>query len=236
MLRVAVLEDEPEQREQLRAWFTCYEKERGRGLGLTFFSGVQELTEGYRPIYDIMLLEVHPPELNGLEAARAIRAVDRYAVLLLMSQQAQYAVGGYEVEALDYLLRPASYEGFAAKLDRAVRQAESSVQQQMTLLHKGGAVRLRTRDIYYVEIQDHMLHYHTAEGEYVLRGTMQGAVERLRPWGFARCNHWYLVNLLHVREVQGSRVLVGEVTLEVSRRSRTAFLEALERYSGQFSV
>lgn len=77
-----------------------------------------------------------------------------------------------------------------------------------------------------------MLHYHTTEGEYVLKGTMQSIEQMLESYSFAKCNHWYMVNLLHVKEVKKNIVVVGEFELEISRRNKNAFLKALTEYLG----
>ena len=77
-----------------------------------------------------------------------------------------------------------------------------------------------------------MLHYHTDEGEFVLRGTMQAVEKELERYHFMRCNHWYLVNLRHVTEIRKDVVVVAGNELEISRRNRTAFLTALTNYVG----
>ncbi len=77
-----------------------------------------------------------------------------------------------------------------------------------------------------------MLHYYTQEGEYVVRGTMAGASQILSGLPFVKCNHWYMVNLMHVTEVHKNMAYVGGHALEISRRSRTAFLKALTEYVG----
>ena len=77
-----------------------------------------------------------------------------------------------------------------------------------------------------------MLHYYTDEGEFVVRGSLQSAESALPGHTFAKCNHWYLVNLMHVTAVHKNMVTVGGYELEISRRNRPAFLEALTKYMG----
>ena len=77
-----------------------------------------------------------------------------------------------------------------------------------------------------------MLHYHTDEGEIVVRGSLQSAENLLPSDTFAKCNHWYLVNLMHVTEVRKNTAVVGPFELEISRRNRSGFLEALTKYMG----
>ena len=104
----------------------------------------------------------------------------------------------------------------------------------MILTLPDGAVRLEVGQIYYVEVQNRMLHYYTTEGTFVVRGTMQSAQQMLEAYAFVKCNHWYMVNLRHVKEVKKNTVIVGEYELEISRRNRTPFLRALTEYVGGY--
>ena len=111
-------------------------------------------------------------------------------------------------------------------------QKKAKEQHTIVLLLPDGIKMLDTKQIYYVEVQNRMLHYYTEEGEIIVRGTLQSVEEMLKPYPFAKCNHWYLVNLEHVKEVAKNMVLVGPYELEISRRNKTAFLKALTEYMG----
>ena len=96
----------------------------------------------------------------------------------------------------------------------------------------GGVKKISIKQIYYIEVQNRMLHYHTDEGEFVVKGSMQSVEEMLKPYPFAKCNHWYMVNLMHVTETRKNIVVVGGHELEISRRNQTAFMKALTEYVG----
>lgn len=83
-----------------------------------------------------------------------------------------------------------------------------------------------------MEIQNRQLYYHTDEGEFVVRASLQSAESSLPSAVFAKCNHWYLVNLMHVTGVRKNTASVGPFELEISRGNRSAFLEALTKYMG----
>lgn len=96
----------------------------------------------------------------------------------------------------------------------------------------GGIKKLDSGNIYYVEIENRFLHYHTTEGEYMQRGTMQSAEEMLRDYHFVKCNHWYLVNLKYVTGIEDNVVCVAGSRLEISRRNRAHFLKEVTDYIG----
>jgi len=95
-----------------------------------------------------------------------------------------------------------------------------------------GIKKLDIRHIYYVEVQNKMLYYYTMKGTYSVKGTLQSVEEQLEDYSFAKCNHWYLLNLKHVKEVRKNIAVVGCYKVEISRRNKTAFLKALTEYLG----
>ena len=172
------------------------------------------------------------PRVGGMEAAQAIREVDENVVLVFITNMAQYAIKGYSVGALDFVMKPVSYYTFQMKFTRALERAAKRRNEEILLTLPDRIQRIGVQQIHYVEVQDHMLHYHTEQGEYVLRGTLQNAEKQLAPYHFARCNHWYIVNLAHVQQVKRDTVVVAGHELEISRRARTGFLNTLTDYIG----
>ena len=209
MLRIAIVEDEAQCAEQLKEYIQRYGQENGRGFEVLHFSDGSEILQDYQPRYDIILLDIEMPKVTGM-----------------------YAIRGYSVGALDFVMKPVSYYTFQLKFSRAIERVVKRRNEEILLALPDRLQRVGVRSIYYVEVQDHMLHYHTEQGEYVLRGTLQSAEKQLAPYNFAKCNHWYIVNLMHVEQVRKDTVVVAGHELEISRRARGAFLNALTDYMG----
>lgn len=91
---------------------------------------------------------------------------------------------------------------------------------------------LELSEIYYIEVQGHTLTYHTTDGDFSVRGSMASAVEQMAPYPFAKCSNYCLVNLTHVKKAVGTEVTVGNDTISMSRRNKTAFLKELAEYVG----
>ena len=231
-MHVAIVEDDQECRAQLEEFIQRYGRERGQTFEVESFSDGTQIVVQDVARFDIILLDIEMPEMNGMEAAEKLRARDADVVLMFVTNMAQYAIRGYEVGALDFVLKPINYYTFSVRFERAIHRVQQREGGQVLLSLPDAVHRLNTRDIYYVEVQNRQLHYHTAQGEYVLRGTMQQAEQQLGGYHFVRCNHWYLVNLRHVTEVRRDTVIVAGQELEISRRNYTAFLTALTNYVG----
>lgn len=232
MLRIAIVEDEETYIRQIEEYIERYGKENQTEMTTVIFRDGTEIIENYQNVYDIIFFDIAMPQMDGMEAAGHIRELDEDVVMVFITNMPQYAVRGYEVGALDFVIKPLQYPLFAMRLTRAIKRAQKRNDEQILLNLADRVKRLSVRQIYYVEVQNKMLHYHTDEGEFVLRGTMQGALNELAQHHFVRCNYWYIVNLMHVSEVRKEVVVVAGDELVISRRNKTAFLTALTEYMG----
>lgn len=232
MAKIAVVEDNDAVRAELCGFIAQYAQESGSQLDVTPFSDGAQVVEPYRPGFDIIFLDIEMPTLGGMPTAERIRLLDPDVVLIFVTNMAQYAVRGYEVDALDFVLKPVNYYQFSTKLARALQRIQRRRGGQITLQTPGGAQQLDTDAILYLETRDRLLHYHTADKVWSVRGSLLKSEKELAPYHFARCNQCYLVNLRHVKGVQDDLVQVGEERLEISRRQRAAFLAAVASYVG----
>ena len=206
MTRIAIVEDEAAVREQLAGYVQRYTRQYGTQFEVTMFTDGVEILEDYRPVYDIIFLDVEMQHLDGMETARRIRELDSDVLLIFITNMAQYAIKGYAVGALDYVLKSVPVDGGMRRLDAAA--------------------------IYYIESEGHRVHFYTEDGDFSAPGALKALEEKLAGRLFARCNSGYLVNLAQVSGVQQNTVQVGPHELQISRPKRRAFLAALADYIG----
>ena len=108
MIRIALVEDEAEVRAQLQGYVQRHTRQYGTEFAVTEFADGMELLDDYRPVYDILFLDVEMKHLDGMETARRVRELDKDVIIVFITNMAQYAIGGYAVGALDYVLKPES--------------------------------------------------------------------------------------------------------------------------------
>ena len=232
MYHIAIVEDEAAFAAQLQEYLEKYQEEHDVRFKISVFGDGEEILKDYQPLYDIILLDIEMPKVNGMQAAEQIREQDADVTLMFITNMAGYAIKGYEVGALDFVMKPVNYYTFSMKLTRVLKRTRQKARQEILLTLPDGVKKLNVQQIYYVEVQNRMLSYHTDEGVFTMRGTMQSVEQMLRPYAFVKCNHCYIVNLKHVSEVRKNTAIVAGHELEVSRRNRTAFLQALTEYVG----
>ena len=230
MIRVAIVEDDETYAEQLTAYLTQYGEEHKKGFEIEHFRDGDTIVNGYRARYDIILMDIQMKFMDGMSAAEEIRKLDSEVIIIFVTNMKQYAIRGYAVEALDYIVKPISYFAFSQRMFRAIERLEHKQTRVLILNIKSGVVRVETSDIYYMECQRHMLIYHTARGRYELSGTMKDAEEQLKEDHFFRANKGYLVNLAHVDSIRDDCAVVKNEMLAISRPRKKEFLEALTNY------
>ena len=229
-LRVAVAEDEKTSRQKILDYLLNYQNAGTVRFEISEFEDGEKLVKNYQPIYDIIFLDIEMPRLDGMKAAEYIRQKDEHVILVFITNVARYAVKGYEVQALDYILKPVSYESFSAKLDRVVKMAVRREEKSIVLNTGSDLRKVPISHNLYVEVLRHQVVYHLEEGEVVLRGSLKDAEDLLSGCGFEKCNSCYLVNLRHVRGIREGNALVGSDELQISRARKKPFLQAVTAY------
>lgn len=232
-IHIIIAEDDPSFSAQVQSYLQQFAQENQLDLSVIAYSDGAELVEHYHGNGDILLLDVDMPGMDGLTAAKMIRKIDTSVQIIFITNLAQYAIRGYEVNALDYVLKPISYYALSMKLRLALRILRRNQEKSILLNRDGDVTRVPLSHLYYVEIYSHQLCYHTAEGDITLTTTRTLTMleEELGQYGFVRCHKGLLINLRYVDTLQGTNVLVAGKWLPVSRNRRKAVLEALLNYA-----
>ena len=217
---------------QRQGYVQRHTRQYGTEFAVTEFADGMELLDDYRPVYDVLFLDVEMKHLDGMETARRVRELDKDVIIVFITNMAQYAIGGYAVGALDYVLKPVPYFAFSQQLRKVEEQLRRRVRHYLALPVEGGLRRLDSSLIYYLESEGHRVHFYTEEGDFAAAGTLKAFEEKLAERPFARCNSGYLVNLAQVKGVQQGMVQVGPYELQLSRPRRKAFLAALADHIG----
>lgn len=232
VIRIAIVEDDKNYQDQLVQYIHRYTKETGRETSIRLFSDGDMIIDNYAGNYDMIFLDIEMKRMNGMDAARMIRKMDEQVILIFITNIAQYAIQGYEVSALDYVLKPVEYFAFSQEMDKATARLKMQESNYLTIQQEQGIVRLDTREIKYLEKYGHHILVHSEKETYSFRETMKAAVKKIQDKHFVQCNSGYLVNLRYVESVRQNIVVVGGDELQISRPKRKEFMEALTNYLG----
>ena len=232
-IKVAIVEDNQESSQLLSEMLNRYSAETDISFEITTHADGMVFINTFRSQYDLVFLDIEMPIMNGMAAAKELRKVDKDTLLVFVTNLAQFAVDGYEVQAFDFIIKPVKYANFKMKLARIINELQHRKQEGSILLQTRNMTRkIPTSEILYLAVQDHDVVFHLIDETITIRSSLSAWEEKLEPYHFVRCNSYSLVNLKHVTSIQGDELRLHQETLRFSRNKRTQFLNAFAQYIG----
>lgn len=231
-MKVVIVDDEKKEREVLETYFKNLVREIREEITIEAYGTGEELLESYDYSYDMVCLDIDLEGMNGIEVAKKIRKTDEKVVIIFVTNMAQMAIRGYEVQAWDFVLKPVNYYSFAMKVRNAFDVIRTRKSKNILLNTLTGCQKVYSDDIFYVEVVGHYLYYHTVNGTFKQKASLKSVEEKLAGLSFKRCNNCYLVNLRHVDCVSKQDLQIAGNWLKISRPKRKEFLQALANYMG----
>lgn len=232
MLKIAVIEDSKEFSETLKSFFTKFSS-CGESLDVVYFESAIPFLEHYKPIYDIVFMDIMLPHMNGMDAAHKLRELDQSVVLIFVTNMAQLAVKGYEVNAADYIVKPLLYHDFALKFRRAVLRCKEAA-STVLITQQSETRRVLLREVIYIEVHGHTLSFKMETGSFSSTGTISEMESNLKNKGFLRCNKCFLINQRHIALVRSNTVIMSNGDeLQISRPRKKQFMHDLTESIGK---
>lgn len=232
MINVAIVEDTLKDAETLNDYTRRAVDAVNESCEITVFGNAVDFLDGYRGNFDIVFMDIELPDINGMDAAKKLRLLDESVVLIFVTNMAQFAVGGYAVDAMDFMVKPVSYENVCIKISRAIKKIEGKREEKLVLPGKSGVTVIMIPQIRYVEIMNHRLTFFTTQGTVAAVGSLSKIEEKLSGFNFSRCNNYSLVNLNFVTKVEDYTVWLDKEMLTVSRARKRPFLKDLADFLG----
>lgn len=231
-MRVAIVDDTPADAAQLTSYLERLSAEAALEIHNTCFPSGKAFLNNYSGQFDLILMDIDMPGLNGLDTARLLRRTDPDVLLMFVTNMPQYALSAYGVDAMDYLVKPVSYGDMGLKLQKAFRYIRRDREPRFPLHTTTGTLHITPREILYVESSLHYLVYHTLSGSCRVRGSLGEAEALLGPYSFARCSRSFLVNLRYVKAIEKEDVVVGTQRLKISRSRYADFMQRVTLFLG----
>lgn len=230
-ISIAIVDDQKEYLDALSAHLKRYESENRTEFSFAIdpFTNVINFLDSYQGKYKIIFMDIAMPQINGLDAAKRLRAIDPEVLLIFCTNFAQYAINAYEVSAFDYIVKPVNYYDFALKLTRALKKLHLEKHSKtLTILAEEGYVKVPELDITYLETDSHHVIYHTKNAEFRQYSSLRNAEKALSKDYFVKCNSCYIINLLFVTKFKDYTVTVDSKELQVSHPRKKELTERLK--------
>lgn len=238
MIRIGIVEDDGAAIERLLSHLDRFQRDHGERFHVAAFHDGADVLADYRPDWDVLFLDVQMPRVDGMAAARRIREVDSEVIIVFITSSPHYAVGGYEVDALSYLLKPVAYASFEQEMSRILTRLQRRSRRELLFAATDGVHhRIAVDDIRYIESVRHRVDLHTLDGAFSIATTLKAMEAQLAENGFLRCHSGLLVNLRHVTGIEGNDCRIrGGGSLPISRPRKREFYAALAEYVGSRGI
>ncbi len=232
MIRIAIVEDNASDTEALKKLIARYFETRKKEYQIQEYNNAENFLDS-KMNFDIMFLDIELSGMNGMNAAKRVRLTDSKSVIIFTTYMRQYAIKGYEVGALNYLLKPVHYSGFSLTMDKALPIVDVNNESFLRVSSKDGIRQLNCRDILYIDIVKHDVVIHCTNENLFLYGILSEYEKKLSGFGFAKCSSNTLVNLRHVNKVVKDDVYIADDVLHISRRMKKSFLNQMTIFLGE---
>lgn len=231
MIRIAIVDDDDTSYALIKKYLQKFSDENSVVFDIRYFKDPLFFLEDYTSS-DIVLLDIEMPYMNGIEAAQKLREIDPTVALIFITNYVQYAIKGYSVNAIDYVLKPINYTRFSALMSKTVKLIDRDKNADIALHTTAGMRKIPVYSIIYIEVTDHLLIYCTENGNFEVWGTLKEAEKTLPGECFVRCNHSVIVNLKYVYSMEKNIIRLSKVNREiaVSHNKKQEFISRLTRF------
>lgn len=220
-MRCLIIDDEPAARDILKTYIADTEEVQLIGECKNALEARALLKEND---IDFLFLDINMPRLSGIDF---LKTLDHPPKVILTTAYSEYALEGYELDVVDYLLKPFSFERFLKAVEKAGRTlSETNADtEHITIKADGKLYRLHFGEILFAESQGDYLTVHTKNEKMTFYQTLKDFCERLPETQFARIHRSYLVSLLHISFIEGNVVQIADHKLPIGNAYKEAFIQ-----------
>lgn len=230
MLNIAIVEDSLPDLERMDTYIKQWKDAENEHVSVTRYTRAWDFLNEFKGQFHLILLDIMLPDKNGVDTAKCIRQTDQNVVIVFTTSMKQYAINGYEVDALDFILKPISYGRFALMMKKAMIRAARATEQVLVRI-PGSTLKMDVDSILYVESEGHSVIFHMSDDQDIKKRMSLSDVEKLLPEiQFSRCAVSYLINLKYVKRIEGDFVLVDNAKVKMTRSKNREFRKAFVSY------
>ena len=230
MLQLAVCDDERVFRSDLRKLLGTELELCGIDYHISEFTSGEELIAGLEKAdCQILFLDIEMKGIDGVEAARRLRETKRQVEIIFVTSYADFVFQGYEVRALNYILKPYEPEKIAAVLHTAPEALDIEAEKYYVIDQRGGSIRVPLSSVKYFSSDRRTVHAVTTEQEYTFYEKLSDLETEL-PDTFVRIHNRYLVHLKYLEAVRQNTAVVDGEELPVSRSCKSGLSIAFAKY------
>lgn len=230
-MKVLIVDDEPIAQDILETYIA-------RMPGLQLVGKCRNALEAFSAInkqpIDLLLLDINMPEVLGVDFVRSLKSPP---LVIFTTAYSEYAIESYELNAVDYLLKPISFERFQKAIQKAMDAVhpsavpEKSADNTVFIKADNKLVRIDLNQLLYAESLRDYIQLYTTDGKMLIHCTMKSLEETLAPYSsFLRVQKSYIVNIASITEVDGNTIHIKEHSISIGNTYKEQVLAVLNKH------
>lgn len=232
VFQVAIVENEEVMIQALLDLCQRYEREKDVLIKATSFHNGYDFLESDLSRFDAVFMDIDMPGINGMDTSIKLREKNKKINIVFVTNLPQYAISGYKVSALDFILKPITYPDFYMVMDKIKSLLDSKDHGFFLVNVRGTTMKFYSDEVEYIEMIKHDVVIHKSDRTTVsFRGSLKALEKDLNPAIFYKCNSGYIVNLFKVVSFDTeSLVMESKANLLVSRSHKKEILDRMNSF------
>ena len=232
---IAICDDDAYYRDQIHHLLEQYQKEREVIFQIDEYTSGKKLLEATTKLedyYHIIFMDVDMPDIKGIDTVKKLREGKNTASICFVTAYQEYAYSAFQVEALDYVQKPISYEKLAMFMDKAIEwkamqwEKQEAGKKYLEIVQKKDIRVIEQDEIWYIEKRRNQCVVITETEEIVCYDTLQNIYQNLNEAVFEFAHQGYIVNFYRIKEIRNNVAFLGNgIEIPISRK----YLEPLKK-------
>lgn len=207
-MKIAVVENEATHAENILAHLNRWSEDQHTILEIAEFKNGEEFLKSNDISSDLIFMDIVLGGIDGVAAAHQLRKLGFQGQIVFLTAFSEYVFDGYNVQALNYLLKPVTYD----KIAKCIGYVEKMLNYELyTFRHHGSVIRIPYSQIIYFSSSNHYIHIITTEGAFNQMESMRSIFSHL-PDQFLFCHRTAIVNIDHITMLNGRELLLSNHT------------------------
>ena len=223
MIRCIIIEDEPVARDVLK---TYIQDTPSLMLIHEFENAVDGLAFLQKESVDLIFLDVNMPKLSGISF---LKSLDDPPKVIITTAYSEYALEGYELDVVDYLLKPFSFERFLKAVNKVTLKKQEPKEESITVKADGKLFRISLSEILYAEALGDYITLYTESQKLTFNSTLTSFIEEVNSVKFVRVHRSYAVSLSKINYVEGNMISVKEHEIPIGKSYKEEFKTRFEK-------
>lgn len=208
-LNIGIVEDDPHYANELSSLINRWEKQNYCQISLNTYGGSRAFRKDMHNSFDLIFFDIQLKDGNGVELAKLLRENGYRGEIVFLTSFREYVFEGYNVHALNYLLKPASFESIKSCLDTAYATVND---ENYIFRFRSNIVKIPYHNIIYFSSSNHHTEIFTEDQIYIQAEPLRNIIQHL-PAQFVQCHRTTIINIQHVLQLSGKELTLSNHTV-----------------------